>query len=169
MDRTENLIDKNNKETMLPIFAARSISSRIDMRKRDLVVKSRRPHLIRTIDGTSLPWDIREPKSALQTFRSRRDGAIPLRRPHLADRPPSNPSEPHKACSAASRQAVNNFREDARARLAECDVYRFSRTASLWSSFTIGIFNVIDIQGESSTLISSFLLPFAVRKRSTLK
>lgn len=100
------------------------------MRKKDLVVKGRRPHLTRTIDGTSLPWDIREPTSALQTFRSRRDGAIPLRRPRRMNRPSSNPSEPHKACShsAASRHAVNNFRVDARARFVECDVYRFSPT-----------------------------------------
>lgn len=106
MDVTENLIGENNRETVVYItyICRQKYKFSYVMRKKDLVVRGHRPHFVRTIDGASLPWGFHEPTSALQTFRSRRDEAIPLRRPRRADRPSSNPSETHKA---SSRSAVD--------------------------------------------------------------
>lgn len=64
--------------------------------RKDPTVKGRRPRIVWTIDRASLPQGICDPTSALQTFRSRRDDAISLKRPRRVGRPPSNPSEPYE-------------------------------------------------------------------------
>lgn len=115
---------------------------------------------------TSLPRDIRDPTSALQTFRSRRDGVIPLKRPHRVDPSSSSPSESHEASSQRVDTPVSNFCEKARARVYQ--VWRASLDNRYYlpqSSLVTGRLQR-DLQGESLTLIRPFLIPFADRKSS---
>lgn len=110
---------------------------------------------------------IRDPTSALQTFRSRRDSAIPLRRLRRAGRPPSNPSEPYKVSSrpAASRHAVNNSREDVWVCFVELDVYLIIDCLILRDRHLPSAASLIDIQGELD-LDSSLFISLATVKNA---
>lgn len=84
----------------------------VTTREENLAFKGHRPHLVRTIDDTSLPRGVRDPTSALQTFRSRRDDAIPLKRSDRVSPPSSSPSESHEASFQRVVTSVCNFREE---------------------------------------------------------
>jgi len=141
------------------------------MKEDSAAVKGHGPRVAQTIDGTSLPQD--QPTSALQTLRSRRDGALPLKRSRRhwkKGRPPSKASETHEASSQRVDGARSAIFRGGRARLAPTSLTHnrlpIAIVPSLWSSLVTDTLDAIDLQGENTTLIRPLRIFHAAVSRS---
>lgn len=170
-NRNDVLIDKNNKWCLHFLSPTFAVESKGIVREDSLMFKGRRPHLVQTIDDTSLPRDICDPTSALQTFRSRRDDVSPwsaLIGWALLHQAHQILSKLRFSKSVDSQSVIFVGRRGLGSRVIEFYVHPSTVLAVIGPSLIISVFNAIDFQGESLTLIRPFLIPLAAPLKSSI-